>query len=82
MNPMKLMKITSALQKFQSNHPKFAKFMQEVPKQTLREGSVIEISIITAEGQHFCSNMKITQADLELLQELRDTTSEKNNNIF
>lgn len=72
MNPMNLMKLANAWQRFQSNHPKFAKFMQEVPKQTLREGSVIEISITTPEGQNYCSNMRITAADIELIKELQN----------
>ena len=72
MKPMKLMKMNAALQQFQNHHPKFAKFVQEVPKKTLKEGTVIEISLTTADGQNYCSNMKISADDMALFEELKD----------
>jgi len=72
MNPVKMMKITAAWQKFQNTHPKFAKFIREVPQQTFMEGTVLEITVTTEDGRKYCSNMKITESDMALFRELRD----------
>lgn len=38
----------------------------------MKEGSIIEINVTTADGQNFCSNLKISAADMELIEQLKD----------
>lgn len=72
MNPMKLFQIKSLWDKFTGNHPKFPKFLQAIGTNGVREGSVIEITVTTPEGTNISSNLKITAADMELIQTLKE----------
>lgn len=71
MNPADYLKIFSLWNKFKSNHPKFPAFMKAASTHALKEGSVIEVCVITADGEKIESNIKITAADLELLEEVK-----------
>ncbi|MDE5772029.1 MAG: hypothetical protein K2I06_10460 [Ruminococcus sp.] len=70
MNPLALMKLKPLLKAFKENHPKFLMFVRKALKET-DEGSVVEVKITTSDGQEFFTNMKITQQDMELLNEMR-----------
>ncbi len=72
MNTMKMMKVASAWRQFCDTHPKFTKFMMEVPRQTFRENTVLEITITTEDGKTYSSNMKVTADDLTLYEEMRE----------
>ena len=41
----------------------------------INEGSVIEISLTTAEGKELCTNMRVTQDDLEMVRTLAEMAS-------
>jgi hypothetical protein len=71
-NPTKLFKIKSALGVFTQNHPKFQKYLEAVRQNALQEGTVIEFNVTTADGQTLNSNIKLTQSDIELLQDLSE----------
>lgn len=71
MNPMMLMKITSMIEKFKSNHPKVFPFFREAAGK-IREGAVIEITVTDPEGGSITSNIRVTSDDLELLAAMRD----------
>lgn len=71
MNPTDYLKIFGLWNKFKTNHPKFPAFMKAASQNALREGSIIEIGVTTAEGEKIESNIKITAADLELLEEVK-----------
>ena len=70
MNPMALMQIKGMLDKFTKNHPKVPMFFQSVG-QNIGEGSVIEITVTTADGKNLCTNMKVTEEDLALFEQLK-----------
>lgn len=72
MNPMALMKVMSAKNKFTANHPKFVAFLGTVLKGGIEEGTVIEISVQKPGEEKITSNLKVTQSDLELFNELKD----------
>lgn len=72
MNPMKTMKLAVAWKQFIDRHPKFAKFITEVPKQTFKENTVIDITITTDDGKKYVSNMKISAEDLAVFEELHN----------
>ena len=71
-NPAQIFQIMGAWQKFTANHPKFPKFLKAVTSEGIREGTVVEMTVTTPEGKAYCSNLKITQEDLELLAQMRD----------
>ncbi len=71
MNPMALLSMKAAFDKFQKNHPKFMQFLSVMMQTGLQEGTVLECKVITPEGKELQANIKITQDDLELIEELK-----------
>jgi hypothetical protein len=72
MNPAALFKIKSAWDKFAANHPKFPMFLQAVSQSGIKEGYIIELKITTTEGKDICTNVKLTESDMELFQTLSE----------
>ncbi len=72
MNPMALLSMKSAIDKFQSNHPKFVQFIKAMADSGLQEGTILECKVITPEGKELQTNIKITQDDLELIDKLKE----------
>ena len=70
-NPAKLLKMKTMWETFKKNHPKFPYFLQAAAKDGLQEGNVIEISIKTTEGKVIASNIKLTESDIRMIQELK-----------
>lgn len=66
-----IQKLKECIGHFRSNHPKFPLFLNAVSREALIEGSVIEITVTTPEGRNYCSNIKLGQDDLELLECLK-----------
>lgn len=71
MNPMNLLQIKPLLDSFKTNHPKFLNFISAVAGIGLKEGTIVEITVTSPEGQTYNSNIKLTQDDIELIQKLR-----------
>lgn len=67
-----MIKITSAWNTFKKNHPKFPAFCRAVSRKGIREGSVLEISFTTPEGEKLETNLKVKQSDLDLLKQLAE----------
>ncbi|MCI8682606.1 MAG: hypothetical protein HFH50_06380 [Lachnospiraceae bacterium] len=70
-NPTQLFQLMGAWQKFTANHPKFPKFLKAVAAEGIQEHTIIEVSVTTPEGKTYCSNLKITQDDLDLLEQFK-----------
>ena len=73
-NPAALFQIMNLWNRFQNNHPKFPKFLKAVAQNGMKEGSIIEIKVTTAEGESFDSNLKISADDMELLEQIKNMT--------
>lgn len=69
MNPMNAMKIVPLLKKFNENHPKFAPFLKAIGSK-FREDCVLEIQFKEPDGQVTISNIRVTQDDIDLLNEI------------
>lgn len=67
-----IMKFKSAWETFTKNHPKFMPFMQAIATDGVKEGAIIEIKVTSPEGKEYNTNMRITQSDLELFDQLRN----------
>lgn len=66
-----IQKLKGGMERFRMNHPKFPLFLNAVSQDALREGAVVEITVTTPEGKNYCSNSKLMQEDLELIECLK-----------
>lgn len=72
-NPMEMMKILGMWNTFKSNHPKFPKFMVAASQPgIITKDTILEMKITTADGRTMETNLKITESDLELFQQLKN----------
>lgn len=71
-NPAAIFQMMNLWNKFKQNHPKFPKFMSAVYQNGMKEGSIIEINVTTADGQALNSNLKISASDMELIEQLKE----------
>lgn len=67
-NPADMMRAMQAWSTFQANHPKFPAFLQALKNQGIKEGSIIELSVIDPSGEKIETNIKVQQSDLELFK--------------
>jgi hypothetical protein len=65
------MKIKDAWDTFSGNHPKFLPFMQAVSREAISDGTIIEIKVTSPQGKEYNTNMKITQSDLDLFNQIK-----------
>ena len=65
-----MMKIMNAWNTFKHNHPKFHAFCNAVSKRGIREGSILEVTYISPEGEKLTTNIKVLPSDIELLREI------------
>ncbi|MCM1145298.1 MAG: hypothetical protein NC318_12645 [Blautia sp.] len=70
-NPAALFQMMNLWNQFKQNHPKFPKFMAAVYQNGIKEGSIIEINVTTADGQSLNSNLKISAQDMALIEQLK-----------
>lgn len=70
-NPAAILQLMSLWSRFQNNHPKFPKFLSAVVKNGIKEGSIIEIKVTTAEGESYDANLKVNAEDMELIDQLK-----------
>lgn len=73
-NPAAILQMMNLWNRFKQNHPKFPKFMTAVYQNGIKEGSIIEINVTTADGQTLNSNLKISADDMELIEQLKKLT--------
>ena len=76
-NPMAMMKIMGAMNKFRDNHPKFMSFLGYVFQGGMPEGTVIEITVTKPGQESVTSNMKLTQSDLDLFESMKEMAAKQ-----
>lgn len=69
MNLGNLMQLKNSWATFTRNHPKFPKFLQAAST-AVKEDTLIEIKITTAEGRVIETNLKVKASDIELVKNL------------
>ncbi|MDE6738697.1 MAG: hypothetical protein K2K07_06365, partial [Lachnospiraceae bacterium] len=62
---------------FPRTHPKFPKFISAVVRNGIKECSIIEIKVTTAQGESFDSNLKVNADDMEMIEQLKNLTLER-----
>lgn len=70
MNPMNALKLKSLLDRFLQNHPKLAPFLKAAVG-SVRDGSIIEIKVISPDNKTIISNIKVNQEDMDIVEELK-----------
>ena len=69
MNLGNLMQLKNSWATFTQNHPQFPKFLQAAGT-AVKEDTLIEIKITTAEGKVIETNLKVKASDIELVKNL------------
>ena len=69
-HPFQLMQFQEMLETFRQNHPKFPLFLQAVGKDGIKEGTIVELTVKTPDEKNYCTNLRLTASDVELLQNL------------
>ncbi len=75
-NPKTLLQLKGMLDRFQQNHPKVPQFFRAASG-CIDAGSVIEITLTTSSGKELCTNMRVTEDDLEMIRTLGSQISKK-----
>lgn len=75
MNPLKLLQMKASWEQFKLRHPKFPAFITSVMNGAISEGSIVEISITTADGRTINSNLKVTAEDIQMVDNLKELMS-------
>ncbi|MCM1124009.1 MAG: hypothetical protein NC416_15615 [Eubacterium sp.] len=76
-NPAAILQLMNLWSRFQNNHPKFPKFLSAVVRNGIKEGSIIEIKVTTAEGESYDSNLKINADDMEMIEQIKNMTFDR-----
>lgn len=72
MNPAMIMKLMQAKNQFSSDHPKFVNFMNMMFRSGIEAGTIVEITVTKPGEEPITSNIRISQSDLDLFNELKD----------
>ena len=75
-NPTMLFQIKNMWDRFQSNHPKFPRFLQVVGNEYMQEGTVLEISVTKADGENLTSNIKLNKDDMDLIAAIKSMSGQ------
>lgn len=76
-NPAILMKLMSAKNKFDANHPKLKNYFSAVKEKGIYEDTIIQLKITNPNDEPMVANIKVKQSDLELLEELGSLLNNK-----
>ena len=69
-NPAALFKLKGAFSEFSQNHPKLLPFLKDAAANSLKEGTVVEISVTTPDGRSIKSNIRLSERDVQLFSEV------------
>ena len=72
MNPTKIFQLKASWDRFAAAHPKFPLFLRAVSdNNAIQEGTIAEITITTADGRKYATNVKLTANDMQLFDDVR-----------
>lgn len=66
-----MLKLGGLWGKFTKNHPKFPQFIKALQSNGIKADTVIDIKITYPDGKTVDSNLKISEQDLQLIEELK-----------
>lgn len=71
-NPADLMKLMGMRNKFTNAHPRFVAFLNDITRQGVSEGDVIEVSLIKSDGTKTTANLKVNKDDVEMVNDIKN----------
>ncbi len=72
MNPAKIFQLKASWDHFADSHPKFPLFLRAVSdNNAIQEGTIAEITITTTDGRKYATNVKLTENDMHLFDDIR-----------
>lgn len=74
-NPSMFFEAKNAWDSFVRNHPKFPLFLKAASSKAIKEGTIIEISLTTAEGEVINTNLRLSASDMEAIEVLKNMTN-------
>ncbi len=74
MNPAELFKLRERFNIFNEQHPRVVPFFNAAAGR-IQEGSVIEITVTSPDGESIASNIRVTAEDLETVEILKNAGS-------
>lgn len=66
-----MLKLGGLWAKFSKNHPKFPQFVKAVQKNGFKPDTVVDLKITYPDGNAIDTNIKISEEDLKLFEELK-----------
>lgn len=66
-----MLKLGGLWAKFSKNHPKFPQFVKAVQKNGFKPDTVVDLKITYPDGNAIDTNLKISEEDLKLFEELK-----------
>ena len=66
-----MLKLGGLWAKFSKNHPKFPQFIKAVQKNGFPVDTVLDVKITYPDGNVVDSNLKVTESDLAIIEELK-----------
>ncbi len=73
-NPADIVKFMNLKNKFQAGHPKFVQFLGYVLRNGIDEGTIIEITVTKPGADPVTGNIKVSEEDIELFNELKNAS--------
>ena len=77
-NPLKLLQIKNAWDQFTIRHPKLPAFLRAVSSNAIGEGTILEMTVITADGKKYNTNLKISAEDMQMVNDLKNMANDMN----
>lgn len=71
-NPAMIFQMKSMWDRFERDHPKFPRFLRVVGTECMESGTIIEISVTRADGEHITSNIKLNEDDMEMIRTMKE----------
>lgn len=75
MNPAAMLQMVSEFKKFEQTHPKFVAFIRTMLGRGVKEGTIIELTVINPGEDPVTTNIRVQQSDLELMQKLKEMSA-------
>ncbi|QOV19462.1 hypothetical protein INP51_00305 [Blautia liquoris] len=70
-NALKMLKYKNEYEQFMNRHPKLSVFLEAVSREGIQTGTVIEARVTMPDGKDYVSNIKLTDQDVKLIQDLK-----------
>ncbi|MBE5963937.1 MAG: hypothetical protein IKL73_02080 [Lachnospiraceae bacterium] len=71
MNPAMIFQMKKHWETFVANHPKFPLFLRAAKDNGISVGSIIDVTITTADGKSISTNVKLTESDMQLFEAIK-----------